>query len=443
MLGGDLESMGKSSARGSQPRLSVPVVKGKARRRGQWRLPLTVGAVRSSRAALAAPATAKSATRVVSPQDRRARRAVINGSLRPALCRSRPLVALDCFTFACCLSQPPQCFLGLFLFLVLISGGGSSSSGRQSGGGGGGKSRLKEGGWGPREDGSPRVYSYRVLRELPHDGKAFTQGLQFDRICGDGGKECRCLWAGRGAGMWGQGGALSRPAAYAPSWGGGGGRGGGGGGGGGGGDLPRRGPPPPPPCCACLLDGCLPAFTLTPRIHPCVIGGFRTFHALQRTFWGSPGLRGRPLRLHAAQCAASPLPPGRLPHNPPPQGGVLGVHRAQRAVHRARGRAGDRRGAAQKGPPGGGCGELVRPGPGRAALQWHRRVGPRRGVVTRLNRQQHRQSSHTWGTRPLRQNGRVVALLPHPAASSPAPAAASSLCMRPLRFLYSLILARV
>jgi glutamine cyclotransferase len=32
----------------------------------------------------------------------------------------------------------------------------------------------------------PKLYSYEVVRELPHDPRAFTQGLQFDR---HGGRE--------------------------------------------------------------------------------------------------------------------------------------------------------------------------------------------------------------------------------------------------------------
>ncbi|KAL4444056.1 hypothetical protein ABPG75_011793 [Micractinium tetrahymenae] len=94
------------------------------------------------------------------------------------------------------------CFIALFIFFVFMgSGGGSGSSssrrpGRLSG------ASVAHGGWGalPDPDGQPRVYRFRVLRELPHDHRAFTQGLQFDRICdGESRSNCReVFWESTG-----------------------------------------------------------------------------------------------------------------------------------------------------------------------------------------------------------------------------------------------------
>lgn len=93
------------------------------------------------------------------------------------------------------------CFVLLFVFFVLMGGG---SNGKRSGRGG---RQLKtrdvaSGGWGARADGRPRVYRHRVVRELPHDRQAFTQGLQFDRVCdgeGEGEDACReVFWESTG-----------------------------------------------------------------------------------------------------------------------------------------------------------------------------------------------------------------------------------------------------
>ncbi|KAL4429999.1 hypothetical protein ABPG77_004369 [Micractinium sp. CCAP 211/92] len=84
-----------------------------------------------------------------------------------------------------------QCFIALFLFFVFISGGGSSGSSSNQRRGTTSGASVARGGWGAYPDGRPRVYRFRVLRELPHDHRAFTQGLQFDRICDDG-KQSGC-----------------------------------------------------------------------------------------------------------------------------------------------------------------------------------------------------------------------------------------------------------
>lgn len=86
------------------------------------------------------------------------------------------------------------CFIALFLFFVFMGSGGGSgggSSSQRQGARASGAS-VAHGGWGAHPDGRPRVYRFRVLRELPHDHRAFTQGLQFDRICdGEGQAACR------------------------------------------------------------------------------------------------------------------------------------------------------------------------------------------------------------------------------------------------------------
>lgn len=86
------------------------------------------------------------------------------------------------------------CFLGLFLFFVVLSVHGSSSSGHN----GRRNTRGATRGAGAelaavrRPDGLPRLFRFNVVDELPHDSQAFTQGLQFDRICETGGQKHKC-----------------------------------------------------------------------------------------------------------------------------------------------------------------------------------------------------------------------------------------------------------
>lgn len=117
----------------------------------------------------------------------------------------------------------PQCFIALFLFFVLFGGhgkedssaaGGSSSSISARRGSRGSKSPASrttaaaaDGGSGASSGGSkqkpvagelgaaqPKMVTYRVVKEVPHDPSAFLQGLQFERRC-DASNTCRC--AGR------------------------------------------------------------------------------------------------------------------------------------------------------------------------------------------------------------------------------------------------------
>jgi hypothetical protein len=129
------------------------------------------------------------------------------------------------------LTLPLQSFLSVLLFLIFFSGsgnkgpgahakpgaaqlaggygGGSStgSTGRNDAGGGGdgstgsdaGSGAVTNGGGGSTAAQPPKVYTYKVVKEFPHDPEAFTQGLQYDRLCQDkqGGKqECRCGGSG-------------------------------------------------------------------------------------------------------------------------------------------------------------------------------------------------------------------------------------------------------
>ena len=114
----------------------------------------------------------------------------------------------------------PQCFIALFLFFVLFgghskedssAGSGSSSSssarrgsrgskspasrttaaaadGGSGGGGSGGKQKPVAGEPGAAQ---PKMVTYRVVKEVPHDPSAFLQGLQFERRC-DASHKCRC-----------------------------------------------------------------------------------------------------------------------------------------------------------------------------------------------------------------------------------------------------------
>lgn len=153
-----------------------PQLGGKRGKRGQWRLPLTVGGVSAIWAIPGynethVPLFAAAAAHAVS-------------SVPPtpaAVPACTPLVPWSL-----------QCFIALFLFFVFMSSGGSSRRGSSQRRGRLGGASVAHGGWGAHPDGLPRVYRFRVLRELPHDQRAFTQGLQFDRICeGDGKSRCR------------------------------------------------------------------------------------------------------------------------------------------------------------------------------------------------------------------------------------------------------------
>jgi hypothetical protein len=83
--------------------------------------------------------------------------------------------------------------VGLFLFFVILAGHGTSSSSTpprgnlaRVAGGAAGKGAGADLAARRRPDGEPRLFTARVVQEFPHDAQAFTQGLQFDRIC-------RCL----------------------------------------------------------------------------------------------------------------------------------------------------------------------------------------------------------------------------------------------------------
>eukprot|EP00887_Chlorella_sp_A99_P001214 scaffold14.g1214.t1 len=121
------------------------------------------------------------------------------------------------------------CFLAFLLFFTLLgsrthrsgpssSGGSGSTSGSSSKSGGGSRKQAdaaggaaaeREGaaasaGSGGGQKGAagqqPKLYTFRIVKELPHDPGAFTQGLQFDRLC-EGGKGGRCrevLWESTG-----------------------------------------------------------------------------------------------------------------------------------------------------------------------------------------------------------------------------------------------------
>lgn len=66
-------------------------------------------------------------------------------------------------------------------------GGGGAAAGAAGGGGGAAKRRAaaeEEAGAGPE------LLTYRIVRELPHDPEAFTQGLQYDVACTADGSNC-------------------------------------------------------------------------------------------------------------------------------------------------------------------------------------------------------------------------------------------------------------
>ena len=210
-----------------------------------------------------------------------------------------------------------QSFLSVLLFLIFFSGTGSKGPGAHAkpgaarvpggyGGGGsnGGTGSSDAGGSTGTDNGSgagtngggstaaqpPKVYTYKVVKDFPHDPEAFTQGLQYDRLCQDkqGGKqECRC--------------------------------------GGDGGDGNSG---------ACLGD-----FHVSQQIS-----------GMHGSAWagtsGPPASPSRALNLHANPAAMqrnAHTPPAASPCRHPrclpacPQGCVLGVHRHERKVHGAGG----------------------------------------------------------------------------------------------------------
>ena len=68
-------------------------------------------------------------------------------------------------------------------------GSRGGSDGSSSGGGG-------------SPGGGPRLYGYKVAATFPHDPQAFTQGLEYDRVCSGAGGKQRCddvLWESTGA----------------------------------------------------------------------------------------------------------------------------------------------------------------------------------------------------------------------------------------------------
>ncbi|PRW50773.1 glutamine cyclotransferase [Chlorella sorokiniana] len=117
------------------------------------------------------------------------------------------------------------CFVGLFLFFVLFNGhgradssssgsSGSSKVGRSSkasrspasrttaaaadGSGSGSNASKQKPVAGQPGAAQPKMVTYRVVKELPHDPSAFLQGLQFDRRC-DAPDKCRdVFWESTG-----------------------------------------------------------------------------------------------------------------------------------------------------------------------------------------------------------------------------------------------------
>lgn len=95
-----------------------------------------------------------------------------------------------------------QCFVGLFFFFVVLSSGKSEDGGRgakvKNAAGEGARRRgssAVRAAAARRADGQPRVFNFKVVKEFPHDPAAFTQGLQYDRICeGSANKQKKCRW---------------------------------------------------------------------------------------------------------------------------------------------------------------------------------------------------------------------------------------------------------
>lgn len=77
------------------------------------------------------------------------------------------------------------------------SKGTSGSDGKGTKAGGGSAPARKR-----VDTGQPNLYTYEVIRELPHDRTAYTQGLQYEKICDrDDGSESSCreiMWESTG-----------------------------------------------------------------------------------------------------------------------------------------------------------------------------------------------------------------------------------------------------
>lgn len=119
------------------------------------------------------------------------------------------------------------CFIALFLFLVLLGGHGVKEGSNKSGSDDGSSSRAARGSKASKSPASrttaaaadggggsnapkqkpvagepgaaqPKMITYRVVKELPHDPSAFLQGLQYDRRC-DAPDKCReVFWESTG-----------------------------------------------------------------------------------------------------------------------------------------------------------------------------------------------------------------------------------------------------
>lgn len=87
-----------------------------------------------------------------------------------------------------------QGFLATFGFFVVINLGGRSNRAASQAAAGGGVKVAAAGA-------APALFTYRIVKELPHDPAAFTQGLQYDRRCADGPKNCTdVFWESTGEG---------------------------------------------------------------------------------------------------------------------------------------------------------------------------------------------------------------------------------------------------
>ena len=113
-----------------------------------------------------------------------------------------------------CLSILWQSFVGFVIFFTIL---GSRSSPHVDGSGseGSGAARVRPAGEATASGGAqqqqqqqrrrPQLFGFRILREYPHDPRAFTQGLEFDRHCDKKGggeqqrRACReVLWESTG-----------------------------------------------------------------------------------------------------------------------------------------------------------------------------------------------------------------------------------------------------
>lgn len=80
--------------------------------------------------------------------------------------------------------------LGVFIFFVLV---GMASKKRKKHG-----STVSSSGKVDSDTGRPSLYTYKVVAEYPHDGEAFTQGLEYDSQCDEKGVCRDIFWESTG-----------------------------------------------------------------------------------------------------------------------------------------------------------------------------------------------------------------------------------------------------